>query len=188
MRSLFTLLSILCTLLLSTSFTQAQVLSDVAFYGRSTLSETHLTAQAGIEKSFSAHQSVLLSVGLDVFNARKTAEKDVEKGWGTMTTLGIRHYMNERSSGLFFEADGSLFFRTYDWRENVGFENERSGTSHTVTVFPNLNVGYAFEGLNFWDVAPMIGFGYEKHLKTVGQDVQEGFIPFVGVQVAYWFR
>lgn len=107
-----------------------------------------------------------------------------EVGGGFGASLGYRYFFGKRK-GLFLGARADFWQLDIDWTDVDNNMMSISGTT-AITVFqPTVEIGYQFKVGKHWTIAPAFTNGFEINVVTEGDDVGEGFITLVGVNVAY---
>ena len=142
-----------------------------------------------------AKNSVLTSrVGYNFTDRRDWGEHDNEEGGGPGFSLGVKkiRFLTEKLS-LHFRTD--LWFMEIDWentREICGFRfctvaGIDTGETNIIIFQPTFGLVYDFELNQQILLQPSVSFGYEINVKTEGEDVGEGAILLLGLNLGYQF-
>ncbi len=109
---------------------------------------------------------------------------DSEKGGGLGASLGYRYYFGKRK-GLFLGGRADIWQLAIDWQDMDDNMNLISGKTDITVLQPTVEVGYQFLVNKHWMIAPAFTNGFEINAKTKGEQVMEGFITLIGVNVSY---
>ncbi len=136
-----------------------------------------------IEKALTnTHHGIHLRAGYNIARHRDLGVHENEEGGGFGFTLGYRYYFRTDLKGLFFGIRNDVWFNSIDWQDNIGTDEELSGTTELIVIQPTLEGGYNFVfGNDGWAVAPSFGWGWEWNAKEDGEDVGEGAIILAGL-------
>lgn len=150
------------------------------------------TLRGGLE--ISPQQELSLRLGYNYTDRGDFGEHENEEGGGPGFSLGYRYYTGEELDGFFLGARANLWFLEIDWRDdlscppNATCVDSVTGTTDITVLQPTAEIGYnLLGGRSSWMLAPVIGFGWEFNIRTVGEDVGEGAILLGGINVAYLF-
>ena len=125
-----------------------------------------------------------LRVGANLFDHRDLGVQEEEIGGGGGFTIGYRRYFAGEPTKWFIGARNDIWFNRNNWRTNIDFPNETSGTTNLVVVQPTAEAGYRFSlGDGGWSLAPALGFGFEVNVVSNGADVGQGAILLVGLSL-----
>ena len=126
--------------------------------------------------------------GYNLVDHRDLGEHDDETGSGFGGTIGYEHFIQENYIGLFFGPRVDLWFNSIDWKDNIGEQDEETGTSDIIVLQPTLEAGYQFQlGTGNTYFAPTIALGMEINVKTEGKEVGQGAILLLGVVLSQQF-
>lgn len=130
--------------------------------------------------------------GYNFTDRRDWGEHDNEEGRGPGFSLGfIRKNIFTDNLNLHIRSD--LWFMEIDW------EDERccgrppctspivSGSTSITILQPTIGLDYNFEFSPNALLRPSVSFGYEINVKTEGEDVGEGAILLLGLNLGYQF-
>ncbi|HFC00193.1 MAG TPA: hypothetical protein ENJ53_05255 [Phaeodactylibacter sp.] len=139
------------------------------------------------ELGWSAHHSMSVRVGYNVFDHKDFAIHQSEKGGGFGFTLGYRYYVKASNQKLFFGARTDFWWNSVDWKDHIGLSNEGIGNTKIIVVQPTAIVGYLFLINEHWVVSPTIALGGEINVITKGEPTGQGVIFLWGINLEYRF-
>jgi len=126
----------------------------------------------------------LIRAGYNLVRHRDLGKHEDERGGGFGFTLGYKRYFKDGFSKFFLALKSDLWFNSVDWKDNIGMPNELSGNTKVTVLQPTLEGGYAFELANGNIVfTPTIALGAEINIKTDGEEVGEGTILLLGLNL-----
>jgi hypothetical protein len=125
-----------------------------------------------------------IRIGYNFVRHRDLGVHEDERGGGPGFSLGVKRYFNT-SSGWFITIRSDLWFNKVDWRDGIGTTVNSQGTTDVVVLQPTAMIGHAFAlGDHGWILRPTLAGGVEINIKTKGEEVGEGLIGLVGVQLS----
>lgn len=107
-----------------------------------------------------------------------------EVGGGFGASLGYRYFFGTRK-GLFLGGRADIWQLDIDWTDEDVNMMPISGTTATTVFQPTVEIGYQFKVGKHWTIAPAFTNGFEINVITEGDEVEQGFVTLIGVNVAY---
>lgn len=107
---------------------------------------------------------------------------DNEKGGGFGASIGYRYYLGKRK-GLFAGLRTDIWQLNIDWVDVDAFPS--SGNTNITIFQPTLELGYQFILNKHWIFAPTFTNGREINIVTKGEEVAQGWITLIGLNVNY---
>lgn len=137
-----------------------------------------------IDRPFSELTYGEVRLGYNFVRHRDQGVHDDERGGGPGFSLGVKRYFNTKS-GWFLSIRSDLWLNTVDWRDGKGTTFKSEGTTDVIVLQPTAMIGHAFAlGDGGWIIRPTLAGGIEINIKTEGEEVGEGVIGLLGVQLS----
>lgn len=129
-------------------------------------------------------------IGYNFTDRRDWGEHDNEEGGGPGFSLGAE-WTGFLMENLSIHARSDLWFMEIDWRRDIGFcnltkcivTNQEFGETSITVLQPTIGLGYTIPFSNHYFIKPSLSFGYEINVKIEGEDVGQGAILLVGIQL-----
>lgn len=140
-----------------------------------------------IERGFLYKHVVHFRLGYNWIRHGDQGVHEDERGDGYGFSIGYKYYIKNRFRGLFLGARNDIWFNELDWQDNIDTPDLVSGTSIITVLQPTVEVGYTGEFDNGLIFTPTISFGVEVNARTEGEEVGQGLILLVGLNIGYRF-
>jgi len=140
------------------------------------------------EHAIKERHAVNVRAGYNIIRHRNLGVQDDERGGGGGFSLGYRFYLKEQQHGFFFGAKSDVWFNEIQWKSSPNNADERSGITNIIVLQPTAEAGYCWAvANNQLGIAPYIALGSEINVMTKGEEVGQGAIFLVGLNVHYRF-
>ncbi len=136
------------------------------------------------EKSINKHDAVTARLGYQIINHRDLGLHDDEKGSGFGASIGYKHYFQRYFDGLSLGIRLDGWYNSIDWITETD-AGDIKGNSKIIVLQPTTELGWTFVLGDNFVLTPAIAAGFEKNIKTDGEETGEGLILLVGVTAAY---
>ena len=135
---------------------------------------------------YNKHENLNLRIGYNLTDRQDFSEfNDSEKGGGFGFGVGYRYYFGKRK-GIYLGARADFWWLDIDWTDfNETIQLEETGTTEIVVFQPTIEIGYQFILDKHWVIAPAFTNGRELNIISNGEDVGQGWITLIGVNVGY---
>ncbi|MEL6820834.1 MAG: hypothetical protein AAFP70_03660 [Calditrichota bacterium] len=130
----------------------------------------------------SSQAELTFTIGANFTNRRDWGEHENEEGSGFGGGLRYTHFFKAVSSGWFAGLVTDLWRLEIDWDD----DNEtRSGMSNITVLQPTGRGGYRFNLNETLTLDTSVALGAEINIATDGEDVGQGAILLLGVQLSF---
>ena len=173
-----------CLFLLSCSFlaAKAQLHTAIEFQ----VYPTGLIPGIKFEIPLGPQDALQLRLGYNHVRHGDAGVHEDERGGGIGGSPGYRHYFEAGRKGWFLGARVDIWANDVDWKDNIDQANEVSGNTDIIVLQPTAEGGYLFElGESGWTLAPSLAFGAEINVRTEGEEVGQGAILLIGINLGY---
>lgn len=141
-----------------------------------------LVPGAVLSYQLSTQAEMAFTVGANVTDRRDWGEHENEEGSGFGGGLRYTHFFTTVSSGWFAGLVTDIWRLEIDWED----DNEtRSGMSNITVLQPTGRGGYRFKLNEMFTLDAAAALGAEINIATDGEDVGQGAILLLGVQLTF---
>ena len=139
-----------------------------------------------IEYQFKPHHGLHVLVGYNDTDRKDfSGLNDNEEGGGPGFSVGYRYYLKEDNSGFFGGVRTDFWFMDIDWMD--ANSTPTTGTT-TITVFqPTFEMGYQLLINEKTTLGAFLGLGREINIVSNGEDVGQGGITLIGINLGMRF-
>jgi hypothetical protein len=113
-------------------------------------------------------------------------ENDNETGAGFGGSFGFRKHFPQKKGTVIAGLNLDAWNLWIDWKNDVGLQNQTSGTTYTLVLQPWLEAGYFF---NLKNASSQLGFtaGFGREINTItnGKNVAQDWIASLSVQYQF---
>lgn len=146
-----------------------------------------IIATLNAEHFISDNTSLVYRLGGNFANRKDFSnENDHETGSGFGGSLGFKKHFPQKKGSLVAGFNLDVWNLWIDWENNIGLQNETSGTTYTLVAQPWFEAGYLFNLKNTSSKLGLTaGFGREINAITNGKDVAQDWIASLSIQYQF---
>jgi hypothetical protein len=135
---------------------------------------------------YNKHENINLRIGYNLTDRQDFSKfNDNEKGGGFGFGVGYRYYVGKRK-GIYLGIRTDFWWLDIDWTDfNESLQIDEMGTTEVVVFQPTIEIGYQFILDKHWIIAPAFTNGREINVISKGEDVGQGWITLIGLNVSY---